>query len=100
MMTIPRSEFATRDLPEMPPEELESEWLKAKADFDQARLQKQESDRAYVAAANRLNMLDRLAKKVEQRAALDRRAAAKFLVEAAKAGATNVSTSEAARISR
>ena len=75
---------ATRDLPDMLPEELEREWRKAKECFDQARALKQETDRNYIAAANRLNMLDRLAKKVGQRAAIESRAAARSLIQGAK----------------
>ena len=90
MLTIPRSDFATRDIPEMSPAQLKDEWRKAKECFDQARFQKQEADSNYVAAANKLNMLDRLAKKVEQRAAQDRRAAAKSLIDAAKSSANKI----------
>ena len=77
---------ATRDLPDMHPDELKREWRKAKECFDQARTLKQETDRNFVAAANRLNMLDRLAKKAEQRAAIESRAAARSLIEGAKIG--------------
>ncbi len=41
--------------------------------------QKSETDRIYVAAANRLNNIERLVQKVEQREANARRAAAKAL---------------------
>ena len=79
MIILPKSEGPTGDLPDMTNDELKSEWYKAKGSFDQALVQKTETDRIYVAAATRLNTLDRLVKKVEQRAAIARRAAAKFL---------------------
>ncbi len=90
MMTIPRSEIATRDLPDLPQAEMESEWFEAKECFEQARARKQEADREYVAAANRLNMLDRLVKKAEQRAAVTTRAEARSLIAAEKLEASGV----------
>jgi hypothetical protein len=83
MITLPKREASSGDLPEMTRAELDSEWRKAKACFDQALAQKTETDRQYVAAATKLNTLDRMVKKVEQRAAVDRRAAAKFLFRTA-----------------
>ena len=87
MMTMPRREIATRDLAVMPPAEREREWRKAKECFDKALVEKTETDRIYVAAANKLNMLDRLAKKEIQRAAITSRAAARSLIMAAKIAA-------------
>ena len=79
MHTMPRREIAAGDFPEMTRDELASEWRNAKECFDQALVQKTETDRIYVAAATRLNTLDRLVKQVEQRAAVAKRAAAKAL---------------------
>lgn len=87
MMNLTRREIATRDLPDMPPLEREREWSKAKDCFDKALVEKTETDRIYIAAAHRLNMLDRLAKKEIQRAAIISRAAAKSLITAAKLAA-------------
>ena len=84
MITIPKSKLADRDLLDMSPDELQREHLKAQERFDQARLRKQEADRDHIAAAHELNMLDRLVRKAEQREALDRRAAARSLIEGAK----------------
>lgn len=83
MITLLKKEVPTRDIPDMTREELDSEWREAKACFDQALAEKTETDRIYVAAATRLNTLDRLVKKVEQRAAVEKRAAAKFLFRTA-----------------
>jgi hypothetical protein len=83
MIVLPRSEGPIRDFPEMTPDELESEWRKAKEFFDQALVQKTEAARIYVAAATRLNTLDRLVKRAEQRAALARREAAKLVLQTA-----------------
>ncbi len=80
MLTLTRTENTSIASPDMTQSELDSEWRTAKASFEQALAQKTETDRIYVAAANRLNTLERVIKKVEQRAAVDRRAAAKFLV--------------------
>ena len=80
---LPRKDVPTRDFPDMMPDELESEWRKAKECFDQALVQKIETDRIYLAAATRLNTLDRVVKRVEQRAIFARREAAKDLVRTA-----------------
>ena len=64
----------------MTSDELSREWHEAKDSFDRALAQKIETDRIYVAAATRLNTLDRQVKKVEQRSAVERRAAGKFLL--------------------
>jgi hypothetical protein len=73
-----KSEVPTRDFPDMTRNELESERSRAKECFDEALVQKTETDRIYVAAATRLNRVDRMVKKVEQRVALARRTAAKY----------------------
>lgn len=83
MITLQKREVSTGDLSNMTRDELESEWLKAKESFDQALARKTETDRTYLAAAARLNALERVVKKVEQRAAVDRRAAAKSLFRTA-----------------
>ncbi len=83
MITLLKREVPAVDFPDMTRDELAIEWRKAKGCFDQALAQKTETDRVYVAAATRLNTLDRLVKKVEQREAVDRRAAAKSLVRSA-----------------
>ncbi|HEX8230765.1 MAG TPA: hypothetical protein VF826_15825 [Chloroflexia bacterium] len=67
-------------------DELASEWRKARVSFDQALAEKTEADRIYLAAAVRLNTLDRLVKQVEQRAAVAKRAAAKALTQTAQVG--------------
>lgn len=79
MIAMQRREAVTVEIPDMSAEQIEREWHQAKESFDQALLQKTECDRIYAAAAVRLNTIDRLMKKVEQRAALARREAAKAL---------------------
>jgi hypothetical protein len=86
MIVLPRRDVPTRDFPDMTPDELESEWRKAKECFDQALVQKIETDRIYLAAATRLNTLDRVVKKVEQRAIFAEREAAKHIFQTASAG--------------
>ncbi len=83
MITLLKREIPVRDDIGMTRDELESEWIKAKECFDQALAQKTEADRIYIAAATQLNTLDRLVKKVEQRAAGVRRQAAKSLSQRA-----------------
>ena len=83
-MNMTRREIAVRDLPAMTSVEREREWSKAKVCFDQALAQKKETDRIYVAAANRLNSIDRVVKKELQRAAVTSRAAARSLLAIAK----------------
>jgi hypothetical protein len=73
-----KGEVPIRDFPNMTRNELESESRDAKECFDQALVQKIETDRIYVAAATRLNTVDRLMKKVEQRVALAKRTAARY----------------------
>jgi predicted ribosome quality control (RQC) complex YloA/Tae2 family protein len=79
MKILHKREVPTRDFTDMTRNELESEWDKTKECFDQALVQKIETDRIYVAAANKLNILERLVKKVDQRAAVASRSAAKYL---------------------
>ena len=86
MITLAKREIPTRGSLDMTGDELEGEWRRARACFDQALVEKTVIDRAYVVAATRLNTLDRLVKQVEQRAAAARRAAAKATDETAKAG--------------
>ena len=81
MLTMPRRDVATRDMPEVSVDDLDREWRTARKSFDEARARKMEVDRLYLAAATRLNTLDRMVKKVEQRLALERRAAAKSLAQ-------------------
>jgi hypothetical protein len=71
------------DFLDMTLDELLAEWTNAKRRFDQALLQKTEADRIYVAAANKLNALERVMKKVERRAVVARRSAAKSVLRTA-----------------
>jgi hypothetical protein len=87
MLTFPKIEDPAQDFPAMTRDELETKQCEAREYFDRALLQKIETDRIYVAAATRLNTLDRLVRKVQQRAAVDRRAAAKAHLRMAYAGA-------------
>ncbi len=79
MRTMQKREVSNVDLPDMTLAELENEWLDAKECFEQALARKTETDRVYAAAAGRLNALERLVKKVEYRAVVARREAAKLL---------------------
>ncbi len=79
MITMRKSEIQSTITPNITREEMENEYRKAKEVFEQALIQKSETDRIYVAAANRLNNIERLVQKVEQREANARRAAAKAL---------------------
>jgi hypothetical protein len=81
MINLTRKAVATEDIPDLTRNELESEWSKAKELFDEALAQKTEADRIYIAAANRLNLVERMVKKVEQRAVVAKRAAAKALFQ-------------------
>ncbi len=83
MIALTKREVPTGDFHDMTRDELESEWRKAQECFDQVLVQKTETDRIYVAAATRLNTLDRLVKKVEQRAVVAKREAAKSLLRTA-----------------
>jgi len=64
-------------------DELLAEWTNAKRVFDQALIQKTETDRIFVAAANKLNALERVVKKVQRRAVVARRSEAKSLLRTA-----------------
>jgi hypothetical protein len=86
MIFLPRREVTIGDFPDMNRDELDIEWRKAKVSFDQALAQKTETDSIYIAAANRLNTFDRVVKKVEQRAAANRREAAKSLLRTEQVG--------------
>jgi hypothetical protein len=78
--TIPRQKEApVNDFPDMTRNDLEREWQEAKERFDQALANKIEVDQIYVAAANELNTLERLVKKVEQQKAVAKRKATKSL---------------------
>ena len=84
MITSPvRSEAPGGDFPDMTGAELDRKYRDAKECFDQALAEKNRADRIYVAAATRLNTLDRMVKKVEQRAAANRRAAARVRLQTA-----------------
>jgi len=78
-----KSEAPGRDFPDMSSAELDRRYREAKESFDEALAQKTKADRIYVAAAIRLNALDRMVKKVEQRAAANRRAAARGRLQTA-----------------
>ena len=80
MITQRRKDFSTGDLPEMTRDELEREWHKARESYDEALVQKTAMDQIYLAAANKLNKLDRLIQKVERNAADAKRAAARTLL--------------------
>lgn len=83
MATILKRDDLSRDFPDITYDELIVEWNMAKKRFDQALVQKTETDRIFVAAATRLNALERLVKKVERRAVVDKRSAAKALLRTA-----------------
>ena len=78
MMVLAKKEDPRMEHPDMTRNELESQWREAKECFDEALAQKVEVDRIYVAAANRLNTLERLVKKVEKQEMLARQQAAKL----------------------
>jgi hypothetical protein len=73
MIVLAKNNSPTVDVPTMTRDELESEWRKANEYFYEARAQKVETDRLYVAAANQLNILERLMKKVERQEAFSKR---------------------------
>jgi hypothetical protein len=79
MITMRKGEIAATNTPHLTREEMENEYQRARESFEQALIQKTETDSIYVAAANRLNNIERLVHKVEQREAHARRAAAKSL---------------------
>jgi hypothetical protein len=73
MIVLAKNNIPTGDVPTMTRDELEIEWRKANESFFEARAQKVETDRLYVAAANQLNTLERMMKKVERQAAFSKR---------------------------
>jgi hypothetical protein len=73
----------SEDFLDMTLNELLAEWTNAKRGFDQALIQKTETDRIFVAAANKLNALERVVKKVQRRAIVARRSEAKSLLRTA-----------------
>jgi hypothetical protein len=73
----------SEDFLDMTLNELLAEWTNAKRGFDQALIQKTETDRIFVAAANKLNALERVVKKVQRRAVVARRSEAKSLLRTA-----------------
>jgi hypothetical protein len=79
MIILQRRDVPTSDFPDMTLAQLESEWRQAKECFDRGLVQKTDTDRIYVAAATKLNTLDRLLKKIERRDAVATREAAKTL---------------------
>ena len=84
MIVLSRSEAMGREFPDMTRDELQIEWRTAKVSFDEALLQKTETDRIYVAAATSLNRLDRLMKKVAQREITEQREEARSISRMAR----------------
>jgi len=83
MVTMLNRQDPSEDFLDMTLNELLAEWTNAKRDFDQALIQKTETDRIFVAAANKLNALERVVKKVQRRAVVARRSEAKSLLRTA-----------------
>lgn len=83
MVTMLNRQDPSNDSPDITYDELMVEWSSAKRGFDHALIQKTETDRIFVAAANKLNTLERVVKKVERRAVVARRSAAKSLLRTA-----------------
>ena len=83
MVTMLNRQDPSEDFLDMTLNELLAEWTNAKRGFDQALIQKTETDRIFVAAANKLNALERVVKKVQRRAVVARRSAAKSLLRTA-----------------
>ena len=79
MIAPAKQGILTRDIPTVTRDELASDWRNAKECFDQALAQKTEADRVYVAAATRLNTIERQVKKLEKQDAHALREAAKSL---------------------
>ena len=73
MLVLSKNRVPITDVPAKTRDELESEWLKAQENFNEVRAQKIEIDRLYVAAANHLNTVERLMKKVERQKAFSKR---------------------------
>jgi hypothetical protein len=83
MVTMLNRQDPSDDFLDMSYDELLVEWTNAKKRFDQALIQKTETDRIFVAAANKLNALERVVKKVQRRAVVAGRSAAKSLLRTA-----------------
>jgi hypothetical protein len=83
MVTMLNRQDPSEDFLDMTLNELLAEWTNAKRGFDQALIQKTETDRIFVAAANKLNALERVVKKVQRRAVVARRSEAKSLLRTA-----------------
>jgi hypothetical protein len=83
MVTMISRQAPTQDFLDITYDELLVEWNTAKKSFDQVLIQKTETDRIFVAAANKLNTLERVIKKVERRAVVARRSEAKSLLRTA-----------------
>lgn len=62
-----------REFPSMSRDELDVQWREALDAYEQARAQKTEIDRVYMAAANELNRLERLMNKMKRRDMLGQR---------------------------
>jgi hypothetical protein len=77
VIVLQSNEAVNREFPTMTRDELESAWRKAIEYFEQARAQKNEVDRVYIAAANELNAIERMVRKLDQRAAVARHHAEK-----------------------
>jgi hypothetical protein len=80
MVTMLKRQEPSEDFLDMTLDELLAEWTNAKKRFDQALIQKTETDRIFVAAANKLNALERVVKKVQRRAVVAQRSAAKSIL--------------------
>jgi hypothetical protein len=83
MVTMLNRQDPSEDFLDMTLNELLAEWTNAKRGFDQALIQKTETDRIFVASANKLNALERVVKKVQRRAVVARRSEAKSLLRTA-----------------
>jgi hypothetical protein len=83
MVTMLKRQDPSEDFLDMTLDELLAEWTNARKHFDQALTQKTEADRIFVAAANKLNALERVVKKVQRRAVVAQRSAAKSILRSA-----------------
>jgi hypothetical protein len=83
MVTMLKRQDPSEDSLDMTLDELLAEWTNARKHFDQALTKKTEADRIFVAAANKLNALERVVKKVERRAVVAQRNAAKSILRSA-----------------
>lgn len=79
MIMLSTNESVLKDFPTMTRAELDQHWLEAKERFDQALAVKLEADRDYQAAANELNALERLVKKMDKRNMLAQREAIRLM---------------------